>query len=108
MSDESQQPKSPSPKEKSLSEGEIFAVTEHINRIVGGPEKDICPVCGSFDNQVEPYVFQIPVAYEPALLGIARHAPSYITNCRNCGFTRFFNKNLVDALVEKASDEGNS
>ena len=105
MSDESQPPKSQPPKEMSLSVEQLDAVSDHINRIVGGPEKDTCPVCNSFHNLVESFVFQVPVGYDQQVLGIGRHAPAYITTCQKCGFTRLFNKNVVDKAIAEASVE---
>ena len=106
MSDKRQQPKPQQPSVLMLSNEQMEAVVDHINRIVGGPDKDACPVCGSCENSVEPYVFQVPVLYEPAGIGIGRYAPNYATNCKKCGYTRFFNKNVVDSLIMKASERG--
>ena len=105
MSDESQPPKPQQPKELSLSTEQAQDVSNHINKNVGGPEKDNCSVCGSPWNVVENFVFQIPVGYDQQMLGIVRHAPTYITTCQSCGFTRFFNKYIVDNKIAETSIE---
>lgn len=95
------------PKEIEVSMEEGAAVTQHINTVSGGAENDKCSVCGSNQNNVERFVFQIPIGYYEPVLGIGRHAPAYITTCHNCGYIRFFNKIVVDQIIADSSKSEN-
>lgn len=73
-------------------------VIDHINQKAVLP-KDACLVCGSPNNQVQGMVFKVDS--EP----IAGHAfgahrmPLFSTICFNCGFVRFFNRFVVDKIL---------
>ena len=82
-------------------------VTNFINEKSGGAESDKCVVCGSPNNNVLGYEHAMPLAQTEQLLGLGSYSPTYVTACNNCGFLRFFSKNIVDkALATIPNDEG--
>ena len=87
-----------------LDRGFVEAVVQHINRKAVAPN-DACPVCGSPLNMVADLGFKIAAKEAHGAVEGGREMPLLATVCRDCGFTRFFNRIVVEALLaQKATD----
>lgn len=76
----------------------VAAAIDHINRKAVSPN-DACPVCGSPNNTVLEEIYQLSVASTIPMVG-GQHQPLISTVCNSCGFVRFFNRIIVDWLIE--------
>ena len=85
-----------------LTAEEAESISDHINRKAASPN-DACPVCGSPNNSVLEHVYQVSPRTTVTILGGA-HQPLVATACFNCGFVRFFNRLIVDAIIKAEKD----
>ena len=83
-----------------LSLSEANKITEFINEKAVVPN-DTCPVCGSPRNLVNEYVWKVETQKVGATLG-GRFQPLISTTCHNCGYVRFFNKIIMDFVMQQA------
>lgn len=77
----------------------VSAVVEHINKKAISPD-DACQVCGSRLNTVSNSPFKLLVKETEGAFDSGREMPLLATTCHNCGYTRLFNRILVDHLIE--------
>lgn len=82
-------------------------LSNFLNERAGGQENDTCPVCNDSRNVVLDTEYAIPISQTEPLIGLGGYAPAYATACVNCGYMRFFSKNMLDKLLadSKASDD---
>ena len=95
----------PSPfKPDTLDPAYVTEIVEHINRMAIAPD-DACPVCGDRMNIVSSVSFKMAVKEAKGAPDSGREMPLVVTICHNCGFTRFFNRNILDILLAKHRQE---
>ena len=82
-----------------LSLEEAAAVSDHINRKAVSPN-DACPVCASPLNSVLEDVYKVDVIPLASPLSPLSQ-PLLSTVCVSCGFVRFFNRLIVDRLIQE-------
>ena len=73
-------------------------IIAHINSKAVLPN-DACAVCGSPNNRVQPLVFKVDSEPIPDHVFGAHRMPLFSTICFNCGFVRFFNRFVVDKIL---------
>jgi predicted nucleic-acid-binding Zn-ribbon protein len=77
-----------------LSVEEANHITDFINSKAAAPH-DECTVCGSPLNFVSEYVWKMETQKVGPTLG-GRFQSLIATSCHNCGYVRFFNRNLIE------------
>ena len=82
-----------------LTPDEAMAVSDHINR-KAVTANDACPVCASPLNSVLEDVYKVDVIAMGSLFSPLSQ-PLLSTVCLNCGFVRFFNRLIVDNLIQE-------
>ena len=82
-----------------LSIEEANLLTEFINSKASSAN-DECSVCGSPKNFVSEYVWKMETQKTEAAFG-GRFQPLVATSCHNCGYVRFFNRNIVDWIIQQ-------
>jgi hypothetical protein len=87
-----------------LTPEQILTVVDLINRKAMSPN-DACPVCGSPKNVVLDDVYRVSVSSETLSVG-GQFQPLISTVCGNCGFVRFFNRIVVDSIIEAERGSG--
>lgn len=91
------------PLDVKLTHEQNIRIVEHINRKAVSPD-DACVVCGSRVNHVVESTYAVAtIRMVPSVGGT--YMPLIATVCHDCGFVRFFNKIIVDNLVELHSQE---
>jgi predicted nucleic-acid-binding Zn-ribbon protein len=92
----------PVPKETDLklTAAEANKITAFINNKAIVP-KDGCPVCGSPKNFVNEHIWKMETQkLEPTFGGTFQ--PLVATTCHNCGYVRFFNKIIMEWIMQQA------
>lgn len=82
----------------------VTEIVDHINRMAIAPD-DACPVCGDRMNTVSSVGFKLAVKEAKGASDSGREMPLVATLCHHCGFTRFFNRNILDQLLAKHRQE---
>lgn len=82
-----------------LDQSYARAVVDHINKKAVSPN-DACQVCGSHVTIVSDMPFKILVKEKEGAVDSGREMPLLATVCNNCGHARFFNRIIVDHLIE--------
>ena len=79
---------------------DLVRYTEFINLKSTQPN-DGCLVCGSINSVVVQTVYRLDVMMEPPVFDPS-HMPIVAVVCRDCGFTRLFNRIIVDNITDQA------
>lgn len=93
-------PKAPKIEPNELTQEQNNRIVRYINERAAS-ENDECPVCQSPVNTVTPLTFVMDVEPIDGALASGRNMPLYVTMCHNCGFTRLFNRLLVDRHIRE-------
>lgn len=105
MTDDNRKPETIAPPPQAatvkLTLEELTAVTDHVNRKAVSPN-DACLVCASPLNSVLDDVYKVDVIPVGSPFSPTAQ-PLLSTVCLNCGFIRFFNRLVVDKLIQEYS-----